>query len=329
MMRIGTIGTGSIVNRFLSAVQEVEGAQGEVVYSRKEETGRALANKFNIEKVYTDLDEMLKDDAIDFIYVASPNSLHYEYSLRALQAGKNVICEKPFTSTVEEIEHLIKVAKEKKLMLFEAIKTIHLPNYKLIKENIKKLGQIRVVQCNYSQYSSRYDQLLAGEITNMFDTKFSGGALQDINSYNVHFVMNMFGAPEAVSYTANKYSNGIDTSGVLVLKYPGFVCECVGCKDTKGVNYAQIQGEKGYLYVYGAPNECSQFDVSIGNEECRLGELQNKNTMYYELSAFVEIYNNKDFKLCYDLLDYSHSVMKTVVAARKNAGIVFEADNKR
>lgn len=327
-MRIGTIGTGSIVERFLSAVKDAEGVKGEAVYSRKEETGSALASKFNIEKVYTDLDAMLEDDAIDFIYVASPNSLHYEHSLKALQKGKNVICEKPFTSTAEEVEALIKLAKEKNLMLFEAIKTIHLPNYKLIKENIEKLGQIRMVQCNYSQYSSRYDQLLAGEVTNIFSPKFSGGALQDINIYNLHFVMNMFGVPESISYTANKHSNGIDTSGVLVLKYPGFICECVGCKDTKSVNFAQIQGEKGYLYVHKGANECPEFTVSVSDEETTINEQQNKNTLYYEVLAFADMYNNKDYKLCYDLLDYSHSVMKAVVAARKDAGIVFEADMK-
>jgi predicted dehydrogenase len=327
-MRIGTIGTGSIVEKFLSAVKDVEGAQGEAVYSRKEDTGRTLANKFNIKKVYIDLDYMLEDDAIDFIYVASPNSLHYEYSLKALQKGKNVICEKPFTSTVEESEALIKLAKEKNLMLFEAIITIHLPNYKLIKENLGKLGQLRMIQCNYSQYSSRYDQLLSGETPNVFNPKFSGGALQDINIYNVHFVMNMFGTPESVSYTANKHSNGIDTSGVLVLKYADLICECVGCKDTKSVNFAQIQGEKGYIYVHNGSNGCDQVTISAGNEETTIDTHQIKNNMYYEVQAFLNMYNNKDYRGCYDLLHYSHSVMKAVVAARKDAGIIFEADCK-
>jgi scyllo-inositol 2-dehydrogenase (NADP+) len=193
LMRVGVIGTGNIVEKFLSAINDIEGAHGEAVYSRREETGKLLANKLNIEKVYTDLDTMLEDEAIDFIYVASPNSLHYEHSLKALQRGKNVICEKPFTSTVEEVESLIKLAKEEKLMLFEAITTIYLPNYKLIKENIERLGQIRMVQCNLSQYSSKYNQLLASETPNIFNPKFSGGALQDINIYNLHFVMNMFG----------------------------------------------------------------------------------------------------------------------------------------
>lgn len=325
-MKIGTIGTGSIVENFLSGIEQIEGVQCVAVYSRKAETGRRLAGNFNISKVYTDLDAMLNDKVIDFIYVASPNSLHYEQSLQALQRGKHVICEKPFTSTIGEVEELIKIAKENRLMLFEAITTIHLPNYRLIKENVFKLGRIRMVQCNYSQYSRKYNQLLAGETPNVFNPKFSGGALQDINIYNLHFVMNLFGVPEKIRYTANKHANGIDISGVLVLKYPGFICECVGCKDTQSMNLVQIQGEKGYLFVHQGANGCRQFSVHIGGEETIINQQENTNNLYYEMLAFTDIYNRRDFKRCYELLDYSLSVVKVVVAARKDAGIVFDAD---
>ncbi|WP_027340500.1 Gfo/Idh/MocA family protein [Halonatronum saccharophilum] len=329
-MRIGTIGTGSIVKVFLSAVEEVDGAKGDAVYSRREENGRGLADKFGIKKVYTDLDAMLDDEDIDFIYVASPNSLHYEQSLRALESGKHVICEKPFTSTVDEIDELIKVAKEKKLMLFEAITTIYLPNYKLIKESVKRLGRIKLIQCNYSQYSSKYNKLLAGQTPNVFNPKFSGGALQDINIYNLHFVMNIFGSPQKVSYTANKHPNGIDTSGVLVLEYSDFICECVGAKDTTGMNFVLIQGEKGYLYVKKGANGCREFSLHIGDKEIRINEQEdNMNRLYHEILAFADIYNRGDFERCYELLDYSRSVMEVLVAARKDGGIVFEADLKR
>lgn len=327
-MKIGTIGTGVIVEGFLMGLENIEAAECVAVYSRNKETGRTLANKFKIEKVYTDLESMFNDETINFIYVASPNSLHYEQTLMALQNGKNVICEKPFTSTLDEVETLIKIAKEKHLMLFEAITTIHLPNYQLIKENIEKLGKLKIVQCNYSQYSRKYDQLLAGETPNVFNPKFSGGALQDINIYNLHFVMNMFGTPETVSYTANKHPNGIDTSGVLVLKYPNFICECVGCKDTTSMNFVLIQGEKGYIHVDKGANGCRKFSIHIGNEETTINEQESMNNLYYEMLAFVDIHNKQDFNRCYDLLDYSHSVMKVVVAARQDANIVFAADLK-
>jgi predicted dehydrogenase len=218
------------------------------------------------------------------------------------------------------------MAKEKQLLLFEAITTIHLPNYKLVKGNIEKLGQIKFIQCNYSQYSSRYNELLNGKTPNVFNPVFSGGALTDINIYNLHFVMNLFGSPLSISYTANKHANGIDTSGVLVLKYDDFIGQCVGCKDTKSMNFVLIQGEKGYLHVEQGANGCSKIKIYADDKEIELNAQTTTNRLYYELLVFKEIYEKKDFKTCYDLMDYSHSVMKVLDEARKDAGIVFAAD---
>ncbi|MHC5534572.1 Gfo/Idh/MocA family protein [Priestia megaterium] len=324
-MKIGTIGTGPIVDAFLSALEKIEEAQCVAMYSRKKDTAMPLAEKYRINTIYTDLDVMYSDPDVNFIYVASPNSLHYAQAYRALEYGKHVICEKPLTSTLMEIESLISLAKQKNLMLFEAISTIHLPNFKLIKENISELGQIKFIQCNYSQYSRRYNALLAGETPNVFNPKFSGGALVDINIYNLHFVMNLFGKPETINYTANKHPNGIDTSGILVMKYPDFIAECVGCKDTNSMNFALIQGEKGYLHVDGA-NSCQKVILHTTETEVALNSQTTTNNLYYELMTFNDIFKSKDFTRCYELLDYSHSVIHMLVEARKDAEVVFDAD---
>ena len=215
-MNAATIGTGFIVDWFLTAVQESANISCVAMFSRKESSARMLADKYEIDKIYTNLDDMLKDEEINFVYVASPNSLHFEHALKALQAGKNVICEKPFTSTVEEFDRLVKEAQDRHLYLFEAIVTAHMPNYLRMKEELPRLGTIRMVQCNFSQYSSRYDKFLQGETPNVFNPEFSGGALADINIYNLHYVIGFFGKPKTVHYYANKHANGIDTSAYTI-----------------------------------------------------------------------------------------------------------------
>jgi scyllo-inositol 2-dehydrogenase (NADP+) len=325
-MNIGTIGTGSIVDTFLSAISEIDGVTCVALYSRKRATAEPLAKKYQIDTIYTDLGAMFANPCIDFIYIASPNSLHYEHAYNALQHGKHVICEKPFTSTVRETDDLIKLAKRKNLMLFEAISNIHMPNYKLIKELLPKLGTLKFIQCNYSQYSSKYNRFLSGETPNVFSPKYSGGALMDINIYNLHFVMNLFGVPETISYTANKHANGIDTSGILLLKYPDLIAECVGCKDTNSMNFALIQGEKGFLHVEKGAQGCQKLILHIGEQEVELNLQTNENRLYYELEVFRDIFNTKDFEGCYKLLDHTRSVMSMLERARKDAEIVFEAD---
>jgi scyllo-inositol 2-dehydrogenase (NADP+) len=325
-MKIGTIGTGFIVDLFLSALNEIDGAECVAIYSRKEETAKPLAEKYQVGTIYTDLERLYMDPTIDFIYVASPNSLHYEHTYRALENGKHVICEKPFTSTLRETENLMELARKNGLMLFEGITTIHLPNYQLIKQHVGKLGELKLVQCNYSQYSSKYEALLRGETPNVFNPEFSGGALADINIYNLHFVLNLFGAPQTVSYTANKHPNGIDTSGVLLMKYPNFIAECVGAKDTRSKNFVLIQGENGYLHVENGANGCQNVILHLNNKEIRLNSQTTINTLYYELLVFKDIFDNKDYDRCNLLLNHSHSVMEVYEKARKTADIVFPAD---
>lgn len=328
-MRIGTIGTGSIVDGFLAAANQLEQVCCTAMYSRRRETAEPLAQKHGVSTIYTDLEGLLADPAVEVVYIASPNSLHYEHARRALEHGKHVICEKPFTSTAREAEVLLEIAMSKKLMLFEAISLIHLPNYHKIREYLPKLGPIRFIQCNYSQYSRKYNQLLAGETPNVFNPEFSGGALMDINIYNIHFVMNLFGGPDSIAYTANKHTSGIDTSGVAVLQYPEFIAECVGSKDTAGMNFVLIQGEKGYLHVNEGPNGCRSFRVQLGEQVEEVNVQTQANWLYYELKSFRDMIAGQDLEQCYELLKYSYSVMQIMDRARQHARIVFQADQSQ
>ncbi|MEG0093273.1 MAG: Gfo/Idh/MocA family oxidoreductase [Erysipelotrichaceae bacterium] len=327
-MKVATIGTSFITEWFIKATKLNDGVECVAIHSRNLEKGNAFAKKNGINKVYCDLDEMLANPSIDTIYVASPNSLHFDYSLKAIQAGKNVICEKPFTTTVKELDYLIATAKKYNVFLFEAIVTLHSPNYQMIKENVSRLGTIRCVQCNFSQYSSRYDKFLAGEEPNIFTTKFSGGALGDLNIYNLHFVTGIFGRPNHVQYFANIADNGIDTSGVLILSYPGFQATCVGCKDSKSQNISQIQGEKGYITVNSETSKCADFSININDTSETPAIKQQDIMLYYELGDFIKIINNNDHKTCDELMEHSHMVMEVLTQARHSANIVFENDNR-
>jgi predicted dehydrogenase len=289
------------------------------------ETGQKLADQFHVAKVYTVYEAMLADEEIDFIYIASPNSMHYEHIKKALDAGKNVICEKPFTTTLKETKEVITLAKEKNLYLFEAVTTMYIPNYQIIKEHLWEIGKIKLVESSYCQYSSRYDALLNGDITNVFNPAFSGGALMDINFYNVYFIMGMFGRPSEARYYPNCIENGIDTSGILIMSYPGFRCSCTGAKDTWGVNCAQIHGEKGYIYVTEGGNGCKSVRIVTKENETVYNE-QTNHQWYYEIQGITKIVENGDYEDCYRRLDTTEEVVGLIEQVRKEAGIFFGAD---
>ena len=165
-MRLGIAGAGMIVRGLFTFIHEVEGVELEAIASTEKSIDkvRKLAKENHVKKAYLNYDELLNDEGIDVMYIATPNHLHYQMCKQALERGKHVICEKPFTSRVEELEELSQLAKEKNLFLLEAISTQYLPNVLKIKEKLSELGKIKIVTANYSQYSSRYNAFKEGII---------------------------------------------------------------------------------------------------------------------------------------------------------------------
>ena len=328
MIHVGTIGTGLIVDNFLSAVKDNEGMICQAVYSRSLEKAKSFANKHNVTLYYENLDAFLNDETIQVVYIASPNSLHYEHAKKSLLANKHVICEKPFTSTMKECEELINLAKEKHLLLFEAITTIHLPHVQIIKDLLSHLGTLRMVQCNFSQYSSKYDDYLKGKNPNVFTLTYSGGALSDINIYNLHLITYLFGEPNDIQYFANIGRTNVDTSGILILTYDTFLCSCIACKDSRSDNILQFQGEKGFIKVNSQPSRMMNVHMYTNEDEKHIEIQDNDNALYYEVKDFITLINNNDYTKTYQLLDHTLLVMKLYEEARKKANIYFEVDKQ-
>lgn len=328
-MKIGTIGTGFIVHNILDGVAITEGIECEAVYSRSYEKGKALADKYGVQKVYTKLTDMLEDEQVEFVYVASPNSLHYEQAKLALEYGKHVICEKPFVTSLEKTKTLIRLAEERKLLLIDAVPPSFLPNWFALQRELPKIGRIRLVMSNFSQYSSRYDAVLAGEKPNVFSLEFAGGCLQDINFYNLYFNIALFGKPEKAVYYPNMRPGYADTSGVLMLRYPDFLSTNVGAKDCKGINYMQFEGEKGYIYVEEGTAGFEKLKVVTkdGEEEINLQEPVSR--WLYEVRGLAQIGTHRDFEECRRRLKVTLDVMEVLEKARKEAGIVFPCDEER
>ncbi len=326
-MKLGIVGSGTIVREFLDITHYLtETELTAICYTeRSRETGRELAGRYHITHEFTDYEEFLNSDA-DTVYVALPNHLHFLFTKKALEAGKNVIVEKPFTPTYKEAVHLSEMAREKGLFLLEAITTLHFPNYKKIKELLPVLGNIKIVQCNYSQYSRRYDSFKKGLILPAFAPACCGGALMDINIYNIHYVVGLFGRPKQVEYFPNM-ERGIDTSGILMLDYETFQCACVGAKDCRAPIVNSIQGDQGCLNQNTPVNVCENFQIILNDGTTTLiNENSYEHRMIHEFKEFEAIINRRDFKTCYELLNHTLTVCEVQNIARSKGGIIFPGD---
>lgn len=322
-MKVGIAGAGTIVPAFLRAQQQIAELQIAAICATPdmEERLRVFADDYAINRVYLDYAEMVEDESLDVIYVAVPNALHYSFSKQALEHGKSVICEKPFCSCSTEAQELAALARERGPFIFEAISNQYTPAYDMVRRLVPSLGDIKIVSLNYSQYSRRYDALKRGEVLPVFDPKKSGGALMDLNVYNIHFVVGLFGVPDRVSYTAN-IERGIDTSGVLVLAYPTFTCSLIGAKDCKAPASIDIEGDEGSIHSTARSNAFDHFDWTFVNGGSgSFNEDGGRERLYHELRRFADIMLAEDHAAGERALEHSIAVQRILDEAREQVGI--------
>lgn len=328
-MKLSIVGTGMIARDALTALRAVRGIEVVSICARRHsrEKAEALAHEFGVPRVVTDYDAMLEAHEADFVYLGIVNSAHFDYAKRAVGAGWHVIVEKPFTSTLAEAEELIALARAGRRYVFEAVTPLFLPNYDGMLEALPHLGLIRAVQANFSQYSSRYDRYLARDAAPCFDPALSGGALYDLNVYNVEMIVSMFGRPQTASYTANIGFNGIDTSGVLTLRYDGFFASAAAAKDSASPSFFIVQGEAGWIRAEGTPNALASFTVGLRGKEPRTYALnRHEHRMVHEFEAFRDIFAREDYARVEEGLHTTREVMAVMEKARHTAGIQFRAD---
>lgn len=321
-MKLGIVGSGKIVHDFLTAADKVKGLKVKGISStpRSKEVLEDLQKKYDIPEIYTDNDLLFSNASIDTIYVAVPNVLHYQICKEALEAGKNVICEKPFVYTVKEAEELKAIADHNHLFIIEAITNIYLENFNKIKEAIPKLGPLHIVNLNYTQYSTRYSELKKGNLLPVFNPQKGGGALMDLGIYDIHLAVGLFGMPEAVQYLPN-YQKGTDTSGVIILRYPTFICVMIAAKDSFADAKSFIEGEDGSLVINGLVNQLPSFELQMRTAD-KGGDVQNYNKydhrMISEFTTFVKLFDGKDQAAVDSAFTHSVQVLKVLDLAKQD-----------
>ena len=320
MINLGIVGSGMIVHDFLSIADQIPDLSLTAISTtkRSEKIGQELSKKYGIKYAYSDNEELYANDEVNTVYVAVPNNLHYDVAKKALLAGKNVICEKPFVDTADQARELKRIADEKDVFLVEAITNIYLANFKYLKKHLKTIGPIHQVAFNFTQYSSRYDNFLKDIIEPVFDYHKNGGALMDIGIYNIHLAVGLFGKPEHVQYFPVMQKK-VDTSGTLMLSYPGMQISSIAAKDSYITDqWSYIEGEKGTLKIKGSLGQLNELEIDLRGEKPKRIKL-NKYTdrMVAEFIEFSRMIKENDKEAANRVFEHSLTVLEVLQEAQR------------
>lgn len=289
MLKFATIGTSWITTQFADAVARVPGAELAVVFSRDAGRAAAFATQLGAPSSTDDLPGLLASDDVDAVYVASPNSVHLDNALAAIRAGKHVLVEKPATATASGFAGLVSAAEASGVVLLEAMRTAYDPGAARVRELLGSLGPIRRVSLRYSQRSSRYDLVLAGERVNIFDPALGGGALNDLGVYCVSALVDWFGEPSRVHAAMVPLPGGADGAGAAVTVHEGFVADLSWSKITASDVPSEVQGELATLVIDHVPAPRSLRLLRVDGSEERIELDPPAFDLSYELERFVAL----------------------------------------
>lgn len=249
-MNIAILGAGGIAKTMATTLQPLKGAECYAVAARDLKRAQVFADKYGFKKAYGSYTEMLADENVELVYIATPHSHHYEHVKLCLEHGKHVLCEKAFTANAKQAEEVLRMAEERGLLLTEAIWTRYMPMRQTINDIIKSgiIGKPTSLSANLGYPLEHIERMVKPEL--------AGGALLDLGVYVLNFASMVFGDEiESISATCIKLDSGVDAQETIMLTYKDgrmatLYVTMLAQTDRRGM----INGTNGYIEIENINN---------------------------------------------------------------------------
>lgn len=289
IMKTAILGAGKIAGTLAVTMRSLAEVECYAVASRSLEKAQQFAAEHGFKKAYGSYSEMLADEEVELVYIATPHSHHYEHMKLCIEAGKHVLCEKAFTTTREQAEEIFRLAKERDVLVTEAIWTRYMPSREIINGLLAEgvIGEVKTLTANLSYAVSGKERIIRPEL--------AGGALLDVGVYTLNFALMHFGNRIKRKQSAAQLTEtGVDGQNAITLFYEDgrfavLNSGIYGMSDRQGVFY----GSKGWMVVDNINNP---LEVKIYNEKrelCRTVSMPEQINGYeYEILETIDCIRN-------------------------------------
>ena len=249
-MKIGILGPGKIAGTLASTMRQMEDVECYAVASRSQEKAERFAKEYGFKKAYGSYEEMITDEEVELVYIATPHSHHYRHMKMCIEAGKHVLCEKSFTVNEKQAEEIFRLAEEKDVLVTEAIWTRYMPSVKIINDLLADgvIGEVKTLTANLDYPIVGKERLIKPEL--------AGGALLDVGIYPLNFALMHFGNKIVKTQsTAILTETGVDGQNAITLSYEDnrmavLTSGMYGLSDRQGIFY----GSEGWMVVENVNN---------------------------------------------------------------------------
>lgn len=319
--RWGILGTGAIAKHFATGLSFLPDAELVAVGSRSSTSAAQFADLFDVPHRHSSYRELASDPDVDVVYIAVPHALHKESSLLCLQAGKPVLCEKPFTINAREAEELIAFARQEKLFLMEAMWTRFLPSIIQLQAVLLSgvIGDVRMLTADFG-FRTNFNPA-----ARLFNPALGGGALLDVGIYTVSLASMLFGEPERTSGLAHLGETGVDEQSAMIFGYrDGQLAILATAIRTITLQEAAILGTQGSIKIHAPWWRSTKLSLSIAGKEDEVIEAPFDGNEYnYEAAEVMRCL--EDGRLESDRMPLAEtlSIMKTMDQVRSQWGLKY------
>ncbi|KAJ3632083.1 hypothetical protein Zmor_024804 [Zophobas morio] len=319
MIKFGTIGTSMISEEFISVAKQNQNVKVVSCYSRSKEKAKEFikANELKA-RAFDNFQEMANE--IDAVYIASPNGLHFEQAMYFLQQQKHVFLEKPLTLDVKQAQQLYEVAMKNKVILMEAFKLIHAPQYNFLDDFVKKYSPFAAT-FSTNKYSSRMPDVKKGIFNSVFDEKLGKGSTYDMLVYPVELAISLFGPVKEVKSMSSQLSNGVNFVDAVLMKHESNVITNIMCsKSSNGLVGSEILSDEGTISFQEVLrlNKINLYDIEE-KKNYNLFDDDKEDMMKYELDVFAKMVLEDDLQLSDYLLKISCETVRVLNIVEQNS----------
>lgn len=293
----GIIGAGNIAHRFAASLRHQPDSTLMAISGRNAEKLEQFANKFNVEKIYLDHEQLLNDPNISAVYISLPHELHKEWVLKSIEYHKPVLCEKPLALFEKDVVEIQKASNDRKVLVMEAMKTKFIPGYIKMKELImnNQIGELKSIE---TAFCTKLPDEIANNPNKYINQITQGGALYDVGCYETSFFSDFITPPFQIDIIDYRIKNGIDTYvHAKIIDAKGIACTLHVGIDVDMSREGVMTGSKGSIILdqFHRPSKLTLINSDLTE---RIFDIPYENDDFYgQIDSFCKAIRNKEIEI--------------------------------